>query len=93
MTKMAAVTDLTPSLNIKDGRHPSEKKPGSSFGAEVDGAAEKSTPLKAARPPRSVIRHCASAARLDMVAERVCSVSCNHVLQLFYIISLFPFLG
>lgn len=63
---MVSGADLTPSLSIMNG--------GSTPDAEDLEAPEGPRSTRAVRPPRSVIRHCASAARLDIAAESVCSV-------------------
>ncbi|CAL9760794.1 unnamed protein product [Musa acuminata subsp. burmannicoides] len=59
--KMVSGDDLTPSLSIMNG--------GSTPDAGDLEAPEGSRSTRAMRPPRSVIRHCASAARLDIAAE------------------------
>ncbi|KAG6514033.1 hypothetical protein ZIOFF_024372 [Zingiber officinale] len=69
MTKMAAITDLTPPLSITNSRRSSEKNGGPSPEAEIREVPEGSRSMKAARPPRSSIRHSVSAAQLDVASE------------------------
>lgn len=72
---MAAITDLTPPLSITESRCSSEKNGGPSLEAEILEAPEGSRSRKAARPPRSSVRHCVSAAQLDVASESLSSVT------------------
>lgn len=87
--KMTAGTDLSSPLSVLDGGFMS-KDTGSSR-SSLDGqdpdTPEATKQIKAGKPPRhlSVIRHCASTARLDISAESVCI---DDAIQLFYMRSL-----